>query len=152
VKAGTVSVVPAGAPQAALLSAMHAACFDEIWNEAAMQTMLAQPGVFARIALFEDEPAGFCLCSMAAEECEVLSCGVIPAFRGRGIGRVMVGRAVAEATSRGACRVFLEVAESNEAGRRLYAGLGLRAVGRRRCYYRRPDGESEDALILRLCP
>jgi ribosomal-protein-alanine N-acetyltransferase len=131
---------------------MHAACFAEHWNEAAMHTMLALPGAFARIALHTDDPAGFCLCRVAAEECEVLSCGIIPAFRRRGIGQVMLEGALTEAKSRGARLVFLEVAEGNEAARRLYAGLGLQVVGRRHGYYRRPDGESEDALILRFCP
>jgi len=42
-----------------------------------------------------------------------------------------------EAVSRGAARLFLEVAEDNFAARKLYAALGFGAVGRRAAYYER---------------
>ena len=45
-------------------------------------------------------------------------------------------------------RVFLEVAEDNDAGSALYAERGLRPVGRRRRYYRRAGDVAVDALIM----
>jgi ribosomal-protein-alanine N-acetyltransferase len=39
----------------------------------------------------------------------------------------------------------LEVAEGNQAGRRLYGRAGFAVVGRRRGYY----GGGEDALVMR---
>ena len=42
--------------------------------------------------------------------------------------------------------LYLEVRESNDAARRLYASRGFEEVGRRRKYYRRPV---EDAIVLR---
>ncbi len=43
--------------------------------------------------------------------------------------------------------MFLEVRESNEAARQLYAGAGFHSVGVRSDYYVSPR---EDALVMRL--
>jgi ribosomal-protein-alanine N-acetyltransferase len=52
-----------------------------------------------------------------------------------------------EGRRRGALNMYLEVRESNDAARRLYASRGFLEIGRRRGYYRRP---AEDAIVLRL--
>ena len=47
-------------------------------------------------------------------------------------------------------RLFLEVSTDNTAATKLYSGLGFEAVGRRKDYYRRPNGQPVDAIILSL--
>jgi ribosomal-protein-alanine N-acetyltransferase len=47
-------------------------------------------------------------------------------------------------------RIFLEVAEDNEAALALYRKLGFQEVGRRKRYYARRDGEPADALTMAL--
>lgn len=53
---------------------------------------------------------------------------VLPAWRGRGIGRTLLARGEAYARSRGAERLRIGVMAKNEGARRLYAGSGFREV------------------------
>jgi ribosomal protein S18 acetylase RimI-like enzyme len=51
---------------------------------------------------------------------------VDPSCRGRGIGRALLERAIAELAARGAPRVVLSTAEQNGAAQRLFARAGFR--------------------------
>lgn len=50
---------------------------------------------------------------------------VVPAARGRGVGRAMLSRVIEDATAAGAVAVTLEVRHDNDAARHLYASLGF---------------------------
>lgn len=141
----SITIAPAGPAAAALLAGLHRAAFPaDPWSEPAMARLLAMPGAFALIATREGGPAGFVLARVAADEAEIVTLGVVPAHRRRGIGRRLLAATAGEAAQRGAARLFLEAAETNLAARRLYAADGFREAGRRRCYY--PDGT--DAVVL----
>jgi [ribosomal protein S18]-alanine N-acetyltransferase len=143
----TVAALPAAA--AAPLAELHGACFPEDpWDAAALQRLLALFGVFGYLAWQEDEAIGFALARDLGDEVEILSLGVMPGCRRRGVGRALLDAVVIEAGRRRRGSVVLEVAAANAAARRLYAGAGFVQVGRRPRYYRH-GGESEDALILR---
>jgi ribosomal-protein-alanine N-acetyltransferase len=45
--------------------------------------------------------------------------------------------------------IFLEVEENNAPARRLYERIGFTVVGRRERYYKQPDGEQWNALLMR---
>ena len=90
--------------------------------------------------------AGYAIAHVGGDEGEILNLGVAPAYRGRGLGRALVERMLAELRGRGARAVYLEVRESNVVARRLYESLGFAEVARRARYYRRPV---EDAVVLR---
>ncbi len=79
--------------------------------------------------------------------CGTLAMGLLPAWRGRGWGRRLVGAAVQEAVTRGIERVQLEVYHDNEAARRLYRALGFVEEGRRR-RVRRANGAEQDAIMM----
>jgi ribosomal-protein-alanine N-acetyltransferase len=85
---------------------------------------------------------------MAADEAEILNFGVVPSARRKGLGRELLGAALALARQSGIKRILLEVATDNAAARALYSGSGFKQAGRRRDYYIRPDGTRADALIL----
>lgn len=141
----TAAIAPAGPDKAALLAALHEAAFPaDPWSDSAMARLIAMPGAFALIATADDEPVGFVLARVAADEAEIVTLGVVPARARQGIGRHLLAAAAAEAGRRGAIRLFLEVAETNDAARRLYAADGFHEAGRRRRYY--PDGT--DAVVL----
>ncbi len=129
------------------LAALHALCFDDAprpWSAAEIAGLLAAPAVFAAL-----RPEGFALGQAAAGEAELLTLAVAPQARRRGLGAALVAAFEAEARARGATEAFLEVAETNNAARALYARLGYRAAGRRPGYYRRPGAPSLAALVLR---
>ncbi|MFX5972556.1 hypothetical protein ABTE98_19405, partial [Acinetobacter baumannii] len=50
---------------------------------------------------------------------------------------------------RGVRTIFLEVEENNQPARRLYDGSGFEVVGRRERYYKQPNGEPLNALLMR---
>ncbi|MDQ1744827.1 MAG: [ribosomal protein S18]-alanine N-acetyltransferase [Pseudonocardiales bacterium] len=77
---------------------------------------------------------------------QILTVGVLPSARRRGVGRLLVRALVAEARRRRAGEVLLEVREDNEAARRLYAGEGFAVLGRRRGYY---EQGRVDAVTMR---
>lgn len=142
-----IAPMPAGA--AVPLAAMHQACFaDDPWDAEALGRILALSGSFGYLAWQEDSPAGFVLARDLGGEVEILSLGVLPAWRRRGLGRALLAAVAAEAAARHSASLVLEVAADNEAARRLYAALGFHRVGRRPRYYRRVAGTA-DALILR---
>ena len=131
----------AGPADVGVLADLHAAAFDPSWSAAEIAALDA-------VALLEDD-AGLILVRTVAGEAEILTVGVRPQARGGGVGRRLVEAALASALAEGAGSVFLEVAEDNAPARRLYAGLGFEAVGRRRAYYPRPGAPAVDALVLR---
>ena len=139
---------PLDACELAALARLHAACFDDAWDEAALAALLAMPGAFALIAEPQPgEPAGFVIARAAAGEAEILSLGVDPGERRRGLGRDLLQAAIAQAAACGAERLFLEVAADNWAARALYLANGFAQVGKRPDYYRR-GGTSALALVL----
>jgi ribosomal-protein-alanine N-acetyltransferase len=142
-------IVPLPAGAAAALSAMHLAAFPEDpWDAVALERILALSGGFGYLAWQGDAPAGFILARDLGGEVEILSLGVLSAWRRQGIGRALLNSVVAEAKRRRAGSLVLEVAIENAAARLLYAACGFVQVGRRPRYYRRADGRA-DALILR---
>ena len=89
--------------------------------------------------------AGFCAFWKVIDQIHINNLAIHPQFRGRGFGRVLLARVLADAAALGAEHATLEVRRSNTAARRLYEGAGFRLVGVRTSYYTNPI---EDALIL----
>jgi [ribosomal protein S18]-alanine N-acetyltransferase len=141
-------IVDAGALHVPVIAALHEQCFDEAWSAESITGLLAMPGTFGLIALGSVGPVGFILCRVAGDECEVLALGVIPADRRTGVAGAILDAALANASGRGARRVFLEVAEDNRAALGLYSVHGFAHVGRRAGYYGGAAGTKGDALIL----
>ena len=134
---------------AAPLATMHAACFPEDpWDEAAFERILALAGGFGYLAWQGDVPAGFILARDLGDDAEILTLGVLPEWRRRGLGRALLAASAAEAARRGLAAIVLEVAADNEVAQHLYAGRGFIQVGRRPRYYRRANAVV-DGLTLR---
>ena len=103
------------------------------------------PGVIGLLAIEGDDPAGFILVRLVADEAEVLTVVVTPEFRRRGIGKILLTEAVRRSALLGGVAMFLEVAEDNTEACALYAGMRFQSVGMRRNYY----GPGRHALVLR---
>lgn len=142
-----ITPLPAGAGEP--LAIMHRACFpDDPWDAEALARVMSLSGSFGFLAWRLAEPGGFILARDLGGEVEVLSFGVLPGLRRRGIGRGLLDAVAEEAVRRRAGSIVLEVAADNDPARRLYGDCGFRPVGRRPRYYRRA-GSAADALILR---
>jgi len=131
------------------LAVLHAQAFDQPWDAAALTSLLAGSGVFAFAA-----PSGFVMARAAGGEAEILTLAVIPAARGRGLGRDLMQAAAAHAVILGAQTLLLEVGTDNPAALALYNGLGFKRAGQRKGYYDSysQDGTAQmgrDALVLK---
>jgi len=141
---------PVGPFDLDVLAALSEACFDESrWNRKAVAEVLAMPGAFGVMILVDNAPAGFLLARIAADECEILSLGVQPSYRRRGLARRLLREALVQAASNGGRMVFLEVGEDNDSAWKLYKSEGFEQVGRRPEYYDRPRGGAIAALVFR---
>jgi ribosomal protein S18 acetylase RimI-like enzyme len=81
--------------------------------------------------------------------CGQLGMGVAAPFRRRGVGRRLVGAALARAALAGITRVELEVFASNKGAVALYRGVGFTHEGSKRGA-RLLDGESDDVEIMAI--
>jgi len=81
---------------------------------------------------------------------EVLTIGVTPAARRRGVARALMAAALPAARDLGAMEAFLEVAVDNDPAITLYERLGFRRTGLRKSYYDRGPEGFMDALVMRL--
>jgi ribosomal-protein-alanine N-acetyltransferase len=131
---------------------MHAQLFVQPWDEASWRQLLDQSGSTSFLARVGAPPqtAGLILGRQAADEAEILTLGVGPCHRRRGIARRLVAAFADAAKAAGAKRLFLEVGRQNEAAAAFYAGLGFRQVGLRKGYYEHAGQRSEDARVLAL--
>jgi [ribosomal protein S18]-alanine N-acetyltransferase len=129
---------PAYAP---VFAALHAETFpDEPWDEAAFETLLAQPGMHG----FLDERGGFLVLRVVLDEAEIITIGSI--LRRQGIASALLHRAITAARAAEVQKIHLEVAEDNEPARALYGRFGFAPAGRRKSYY----ANGADALTLTL--
>jgi [ribosomal protein S18]-alanine N-acetyltransferase len=122
------------------LAALHAACFTDSWSRDFLTRLLDGPGVYGWLA--GDD--AFLLLRVVADEAEVLSIGTRPAARRAGLARTLVQQAIDAAQTRGATRLFLEVAADNVAALALYRAHGFAEVACRSAYY----AGGIDALVL----
>jgi putative acetyltransferase len=73
---------------------------------------------------------------------------IVEAWRGRGIGRLLLGSALEWAANAGAHKMALEVWPHNEAAIRLYRSAGFVEEGRKVRHYRRRNGELWDSVLM----
>jgi putative acetyltransferase len=73
---------------------------------------------------------------------------VAEAWRGRGIGGLLLGSAIHWAGKAGAHKMALEVWPHNEAAMRLYRAAGFVEEGRKVRHYRRHNGELWDSVLM----
>lgn len=155
---------PARDQESALLASLHKECFAKAWSKKQIIPMLAMPGAFVLVAERGEKAQGFIMVRAGGGEAEILTICVVPAARGKRLGEHLITASLAHLLAYGepispapenAAKVmplFLEVAQSNQAARALYARMGFEIVGKRPNYYRHEDGRQETALMMKLQP
>jgi ribosomal-protein-alanine N-acetyltransferase len=133
---------------AAVLAAIHAACFARGWDRDAMAQFISGPGCLVLLAsqVKSGPVEGFVIARKAEDEAEILTLAVHPDCRRAGLARALVEKAIARLRAAGAARLFLEVDEANAPACALYMSLGAEEVGRRCRYYE----HGADAVIFIL--
>lgn len=123
-------------------------CFQDPWPEPALAEEL-EPDP-RRLPLLVEEKGrvlGVALVWAVADEMHVLSLGVRPEARRRGIASGLLDEVREQGLTRGCELITLEVREHNAGALAFYRRHGFLEVARRRRYY--PDTR-EDALVLVL--
>ncbi len=128
------------------VAALEKACFSTPWSENSLRGELENPNALVWVLRVCKEIVGYIGVHIAADEAEVMNVAVLPAFRRRGFGRLLLQTARARCEELGCACLWLEVRESNEPALALYRALGFAVCGRRKNYYQEP---TEDALLLR---
>jgi ribosomal-protein-alanine N-acetyltransferase len=137
----------AGPEDAAALAETAASTLPEPWSEAGFRAQLSRPEARAWLAREGGETVGFVVVHRVLEELQILSLAVAARFRRRGIGRVLLERALA--SEPGVREIHLEVRSNDPVAQALYRCLGFEEVGRRPRFY--PGGVAA-ALMRRALP
>lgn len=119
--------------------------FPYPWNIAHFLDELKSVHAFPLVALDSGKRIiGYICPRLILDEGQILNVAVQQAFRGQGIGRILVQRVLVDCREGGGSTVSLEVRPSNFAAIALYQGLGFVATGIRRNYY----ANGEDATLM----
>jgi [ribosomal protein S18]-alanine N-acetyltransferase len=148
--ASGLSVRQAGPLDARVLAGLHRECFQRPWDDTAMAQFASAPGTLCLIGSVGDGASsvagGLLIARKAGDEAEILTFGVVPPCRNKGLGKTLLHTAVERLRASGTKRLFLEVEDGNEAALRLYRSCGAVPVGRRQGYY----AHGADAAIFSL--
>lgn len=127
------------------LADLHARAFSDSrgWSADEFRDLLDSPHCFLVTIAH-----GFALGRAIAGESELLTIGIDPDHRRRGLGADCLTAYEIAARDRGADTSFLEVADDNTPAKALYLQAGYRETGRRRGYYARKSGAAVDALMM----
>ena len=148
------------------LTVAHARCFEISWSPKDFYELLNLPTVFGFIAHIVKKNSnmsdiflrtktnknswvvkGFVLCSVAQDQCEILTICVSPEWRCRGLATNLMKNVITRAKNIGVKEIFLEVAENNKIACNLYINQGFKEFGRRNRYYRQKE-KRVDAIQL----
>ena len=121
--------------------------FGEAWTRSQLAGILPMTGVKLTLARERDDAIGFSLTRTVSDESELLLIAVMPNHHRRGVGGLLLEDFMDRARNDGVQRVHLEVRDGNQAVE-MYENAGFSPVGRRRNYYRAPNGQRFDAITL----
>jgi [ribosomal protein S18]-alanine N-acetyltransferase len=131
------------------MAKLHSSSFKKGWTEKAIEKLASAPDNFTQLAVTESGVlSGFILCRIAVDQGEILTLVVDEVARRQGIGGQLLRRALEFFREHSASQVFLEVAQDNEAAKKLYANQGFMKVGLRPNYTYDAKGRLTDAWLM----
>lgn len=129
--------------------AIEADSFPRPWTRDHFTAELDSPRSICLIARAPDGRVAGYICTMhVLDEGEILDVAVWREFRGQGVGRMLVARAVSDLNAQGVRTVSLEVRVSNTSAIALYRHFGFVEIGLRKRYYE----NGEDAMLMEFTP
>ncbi len=142
-------VTIAGAEKAdfSAVAALEREIFTQPWSEESLRSFYEKEGNRLLCACENGRVIGYCGYYSTGEEANVTNLAVAEAYRGKGIGHLLLSYAIREAARNGQKAMTLEVRVSNMAARNLYESLDFQMEGCRKQFYADPV---EDACIYWL--
>lgn len=121
-------------------------CFSEPWTRQGFADALASETNLFVVAVCKDgQIVGYCGLYTSLDEGEITNVAVEASQRRQGVARCILDALIAKSIQMGIARIFLEVRESNEPARSLYASFRFEEVGVRKNFYRFP---TEHAIVM----
>ncbi len=128
----------------AALVAIAKRCFSDPWSLASFAEELRLRDSAVWVGEVGASCAAYACLRFICGEAHVLSLGVAPEARRRGLARRLLSAGLGDRERRPLVAAHLEVRSGNRGAQAFYRSLGFEVVGRRRRYY--TDGE--DALLM----
>jgi ribosomal-protein-alanine N-acetyltransferase len=121
------------------------AAFSSPWSRASFERECLDEGATSWVALKGGRVVGYLVSWVVCDELHIGNIAVAPSEQGRGVGRMLLDQALADAARRGATLATLEARESNLRAIRLYEHFAFRPVAIRKRYY---ADTGEDAIVM----
>lgn len=120
-------------------------CFSHPWAASSIEEELTNPTARFFVCVLDGKAVGYIGANNIADEVYMTNLAVLPPYRGRRIGELLLRVLLCQSETEKAHFVTLEVRPSNTHAVRLYQKCGFQKRGARKRFYRDPE---EDALIL----
>lgn len=132
------------------IHAIELETFPTPWSRSAFVAELTDNDLaYYLVAEVAGKTIGFAGMWLIVDEAHITNVALSSAFRGQGIGELLMQSLISQARERGARCMTLEVRPTNTVAQQLYTKLGFATTGLRRQYY---SDNKEDALIMWLDP
>lgn len=120
--------------------------FTTPWSPEAFQNELTNNQFSTYIVMEEGENIiGYCGTWIVIDEAHVTNIALLPDYRGKGLGELLLRNVMDVLRKLGAASMTLEVRVSNHIAQSLYQKLGFKPGGIRKNYY---SDNNEDALVM----
>lgn len=120
-------------------------CFSLPWSRESLEKELTNEIAYYQCAEESGKIAGYTGMWRILDECHITNIAVLPEYRKRGIGSMLIKKIVEICQSSEIDAITLEVRQSNMPAIKLYEKFGFVVEGKRPNYYVRPI---EDALVM----
>lgn len=117
------------------------------WSLKSYEEAISSDHSFIMVAEDDGQIAAFSVFYLTPPEAELPDIVVDEKYRGQGLGRQLLSKALEELEGRGIDTIFLEVRVSNTPARTLYEHMGFEEIGTRKYFYSDPV---EDAICMKL--
>lgn len=122
-------------------------CDETIWSKESLIHLFREGSGLGFILFNELLPAGYIMLRSLSREAEVLSFGVIPLFRRKGFGMILIQEAERFIISNKKSQLMLEVSINNFTALSFYRSAGFKEIKILKNYYKTDKGR-QDGLLL----
>ena len=99
------------------------------------------------VATYQGEVVGYVSFTIIIDECQIINFATKNKFKRQGVGKSVMSALIEYGKSKGVCKVFLEVRESNAPAIALYESYGFVPVGVSKNHFTSPR---ENAILMNL--
>jgi ribosomal-protein-alanine N-acetyltransferase len=143
-----VKVIPLTEQSAPQMAYIAASAHSHPMTESTIKTCFG--ALYTCLGLYEsDELYGFAILHQIFEDATLMDICVAPNQQGKGYGKALLDRVIAQARVKDAEVLMLEVRESGLGAQALYVKAGFEQSGVRKGYYK-TDAGPEDAILMTL--